>query len=83
MRNGDRDLFVGDQVFELQFGGFVENLRTALVAVVLADGLELLDDDRAQLLFRSKNRLVLSDVVADLGQFLEQLVNGELGEIWR
>jgi len=46
MRDGDCDLLVCDEVFELQFGGFVENLRAALVAEFLADSLKLLHDYR-------------------------------------
>ncbi len=78
--DGDGDLLVGDEVFELELGGLVDDLGAALVAVILADGLELLDDDRAQLLLGGEDGLVLGDVVADFGQLVEQLVDGELGE---
>ena len=50
MRDGDRDLLVGDEIFELQFGCFIENLRAALVAVLLANFFELADDDAAKFL---------------------------------
>ncbi len=60
----DRDLLVGDQVFKLQLGGFVDNLRAARVAVLVADLFEFLHDDRAQLGFAGQDRLVLGDLFA-------------------
>ena len=36
MRNSDGYLFIGDQVFQLQFGGLVEDLGAARVAEFLA-----------------------------------------------
>ena len=80
MRNGDGDLFVGDEVFELELGGLVDDLGAALVAVILADGFEFLDDDGAELFLRGEDRFVLGDVVADFAQLVLQLVDGELGE---
>ena len=62
--DGDRDLLVGDQVFEMDFGGFVFDDGAALVAVELLDLFELLDDDAAQFLLRAKNGFELGDVVA-------------------
>ncbi len=78
MADGDRNLLVGDQVFQLQFGRFVDDLRAARVAVLVANLFELLDDDRAQLGFRGQDRLVLIDALADLLQLVQQLVDGEL-----
>jgi hypothetical protein len=46
----DGNLLVGDQVFKLQLGALVDDLRAARVAVLVANLFELLDDDRAQLL---------------------------------
>ena len=47
----DRDLLVGDQVFEHDFGGFVFDLGAALVTVLFLDFLEFFDDHAPQLLF--------------------------------
>ncbi len=49
MRHGDRDLLVGDQVFQLQLRGFVQDAGATGIAVLVADLFELLDDDGAQL----------------------------------
>jgi hypothetical protein len=49
MAHGDGDLLVGDQVFKLQLGALVDDLRAARVAVLVANLFELLDDDGAQL----------------------------------
>ena len=64
--DGDGDLLVGDEVFEGELGGLVDDLGAACVAVLVADVFELLDDDPAELLFGGEDRLVLGDVVADL-----------------
>ena len=68
MGDSDGDLFVGDEVFELQLGGLVDDLGAALVAVFVADGFELLDDDVAELLLGGEDGFVLGDVVADFAR---------------
>ena len=80
MRNSYGDLFVSDQVFELQLGSLIENLRTACITMVLANLFKLLDDDLPQLLFGAENRFVLVDVRADGTQFIEQFIDRKLGE---
>ena len=78
--DGDGDLLVGDQVFKLQLGALVDDLRAALVAVLVANFFEFLDDDRAQLLVAGQDRFVLGDPLAHLLQFVQNLVDGELGQ---
>ncbi len=78
--DGDGDLLVGDEVFELKLGGLVDDLGAALVAVLVANLFEFLDDDVAQLLVAGEDRLVLGDLVADLAELLEDFVDGELRE---
>ena len=78
--DGDGDLLVGDEVFELELGGLVDDLGAAGVAVLVANLGELLDDDFAELRGRGEDGLELGDVVADFGEFFEELVDGELGE---
>ena len=80
VRDGDGDLLVGDEVFELEVGGFVEDLGAAGVAVLVLDVFELLGDDGAELGRRRQDGFELGDVFADLGEFAEELVDGELGE---
>ena len=66
MADRHRNLLVGDQVFQLQLGALVDDLRAARVAVLVANLFELLDDDRAQLVFAGQDRFVLGDLLADL-----------------
>ena len=63
--DGDGDLLVGDEVFEGELGGLVEDLGAALVAVLVADVFELLDDDAAELLLGGEDGFEFGDVVAD------------------
>jgi hypothetical protein len=78
--DGDGDLLVGDEVFEGELGGLVEDGGAAGVAVLVADVFELLDDDAAELFLAGEDGLVLGDVVADGAELVEELVDGELGE---
>src|ERR1039458_4226758 len=55
MADGNRNLLVGDQVFEHDLGGFVFDHRAPRVAVELLHFFQLLDDNRAQLLLRAEN----------------------------
>ncbi len=78
--DGDGDLLVGDEVFELKLGGLVNDDGAAGVAVLVANLGELFDDDFAELGRGGEDGLELGDVVADFGEFFEELVDGELGE---
>ena len=78
--DGDGDLLVGDEVFEGEFGCFVDDLSAARVAVAGADVFELFDDDFAEFFLGGEDGLVLGDVVADFGELFESFVYGELGE---
>ena len=78
MAHGDRDLLVGDQVFKLQLGALVDDLRAARVAVLVANLFQFLDDDRAQLFLAGQDRFVLGDLFAHLLQFVQHLVDGKL-----
>ena len=53
----DRHLLVGDQVFEMDFGGFVFDDGAAFVAVELFDFFQLFDDHAAQLLLRTQESI--------------------------
>ena len=71
----DGNLLVGDEVFEVDLGGFVLNDGAAVVAVVLLDLFELFDDDVAQLLLGCQDGFVLGDALAHVGQLFEDLVD--------
>ncbi len=78
--DGDGDLLVGDEVFELEFGGLVDDLGAAGVAVLGANFGEFFDDEFAELCGGGEDGLELGDVFADLGEFFEELIDRELGE---
>ena len=79
--DGDGDLLVGDEVFELQLGGLVDDLGAARVAVLVADFFEFLDDDGAQLLVAGENRFVLGDLRRGFRfSSFEDFVDRKLGE---
>src|ERR1700722_20309742 len=80
MGNSDSDLFVRNQVFQLQFGCLVQNLGAALVSELFPRCLQLLDDHRAQFRFRGQNGCVLCNALAYVDQFLDDFVGGKLGE---
>ena len=68
--DGDGDLLVGDEVFEAELGGFVEDEGAAGVAVLFLDEGELVCDDGLELGGGVEDGFVLGDVFADLGEFL-------------
>ena len=76
----DGDLLVGDQVFELQLGDLIDDLRAARVAVLVANLFEFLDDDRAQL--RSLARMDSYSAIFSriCGELVEDFIDGELGQ---
>ena len=78
MADGDGHVHVGDQVFDLDLLDGVDDLRAPVVAVIFLDFAQLADDHLLQLLFAGQNFLQLGDQRADLGQFLQDFVDGEL-----
>ncbi len=78
--NSDGNLFVGDEIFEDDFGGFVFDARATDVAVELSNFFEFLDDDAAQFFLGGENGFVLRDFFANVGQFLRDFVDRELGQ---
>jgi len=78
--DSDGHLLVGDQIFKLQFGGLVDDLGAARVAVAVADIFELLDDDATKFLLTGEDGFVLGDLLTDFDEFLENFVDGKLGE---
>ena len=80
MADRDRDLLVGDQVFKLQLGALVDDFGATLVAVLVANLFEFLDDDAAQLGVAGQDRFVLGNLFANLAELFQNLVDRELGE---
>src|SRR5437660_9937 len=77
MADRDRDLFVGDEVFEVNFGGFVFDDGLALVAVLLFDLFEFLDDHAAQFLFGREDGLVLGNALAEFFQIVGDFIDAK------
>src|SRR5580704_5223026 len=76
----DRDLLVGDQIFEHDLGGFVLNAGAALVAVQFLYFLKLFDDDFAKFALGSEDGFVVFDAPADFLQLVGNFVDGKFGE---
>ena len=74
VRDRDRHLLVGHQIFQRDLHAFVGDGGTTLVPVLLLHLFELFEDHIAQLLLRRKDALVFSDALADFSEFLEYLV---------
>ncbi len=45
LRGGNHHVFVGNQVFHAEVGAVFDNFGAAVVTVLLANGLQLFDDD--------------------------------------
>lgn len=71
----DRNLFFGDQVFQLDLSGFVLDHGAAGIAVQFLDFLEFLNDHAAQFFLRGQDRFVLDNVLAHLVQLFRDLIN--------
>ena len=63
-----------DQVFEADLARVLDDLRAALVAVILLDLLQFLDDQVAEHFFRAEDFQVLGDPALDVGQLVEDLL---------
>ena len=64
----------GNQIFDADVAGVLDDLGAALVAVFLADFFEFLDDDAAQNFLGAQDFQVFGDAPLDLGQFVEDLL---------
>ena len=80
LRDGDRDLFVGDEVFDVEFRIGVDNDRTPRVAVRSPYLDKLIDDDLPEHTLILKNVLKLGDVLDDLCVLVEDLLTLESGQ---
>src|SRR5450432_819712 len=80
VRHGDRHGLVGNQVFQRDLSGFVRDFGAALIAILLADFFQLLDDHVAQLLVGSQDRFVFGNLFANLAQLFHDFVGGKTRE---
>src|ERR1019366_5788965 len=69
--DGDGDVFHGDEVFDLDLAGVLDDFGAALVAETLLDVLELLDDERAQYGIGAEEFEVFGDAALDIDQLVE------------
>ena len=79
-RDRDRDVLPLHQIFETDLAGVLDDLGAALVAEVLLDFLQFLDDHAAQLRLRAQDFQVLGDHALNLGEFVEDLLLLHAGE---
>ena len=80
VRDGDGDVFHCDQVFETDLAGVFDDLGAALVAEILLDFLELLDDEVAEDFFGAEDFEVFGDAALDIGQLVGDLLLLHAGE---
>ncbi len=77
----DRHVFLGDQILDVQLARLAfDDLRAPLVAVALADVLQLVDDDLHQQALARENRAQPLDRLQQLGELVENLLPLEAGE---
>src|SRR6185503_9420868 len=66
VRDCDRHVFIGDEIFDRELNTFVDNLRPALVTEIFPDFLELFRDDASQGALVAENLFELGDVLDHL-----------------
>ena len=80
IRDSHRNLFICNEILELQLSSLINNLGAPSVPIFIPNLRQLLDNHLAQLGRRRQNRLVLRNIVANFSQLLEKLVNRELSK---
>src|SRR5580765_382147 len=76
----DQHLGVGDQVFQLDLVDFVDDLSAAVVAKRFLDVTQFGNDHRLELFLAGQNFFQLSDALPNRFQFLQNFVDGKLGQ---
>src|SRR5579871_6229450 len=76
----DRHIFHRHQVFQPDLARVFHDLRAALVAVILLDLFQFLDDQVAQNFLRSQNFQVFINAPLDFGQFFQNLLALHAGQ---
>ena len=80
LRDGDRHVLVGDQVLDAELAALLDDDRAALVRVLLADGLQLVEHDAHQQLFAREDRTQPLDGLQQLGELVDDLLPLEAGQ---
>ena len=75
-----RHVLVLDQVLDVDLAGLFDDLGAPLIAELLLDFAEFLDDDRAQDSLRAEDPEVLGDAPLDVGQLVQDLLALHAGE---
>ncbi len=78
--DGNRHVLVGDQVFDPELTALVDDLGAAVVAELVADGLQLVDDELDQQLLARQNRAQPLDRLHQLDQLVEDLLALQAGQ---
>ena len=72
--DGDRHVLFGDQILDAELALFGEDLGPALVAVLLLDGAQLVDDDLHHQLVAAEDGAQALDQLQQLGELVENLL---------
>ena len=80
VRHRDRHVLHLHQIFQPDLAGVFDDLRAALVAEILLDFLQFLDDQVAHNFFGAQNLQVLGDAPLNFGQLVEDLLLLHAGE---
>ena len=76
----DRHVLVGDQIFDAQLARLVDDLRAPIVAVLLADLLQLVDDHLHQQAIAVEDGAQAFDGFQQLGELVEDFLALQAGE---
>src|ERR1043165_8907870 len=78
--DGDRHVFLGDQVFDTELAFLSENFRPARIAVLLLNLPQLVDDDLHHEAIAREDREQPFDQLQQLGELVENLLPLEAGQ---
>src|SRR5262249_11283710 len=70
---GDRNVLDSDQILQADLARILDNLGAAVIAVILLNFLELLDDQVAKDLVRAQDFQVLGNAALNFGQLVQDL----------
>ena len=74
VRRGDDDVLVGDEVFDAEVAGLLDEVGAALVAVLRPDRAQLVEDDGHHQLVARQNGAQLLDELHQLGELVDDLL---------
>ena len=80
MRNRNGNIFHRYQIFQLDVARIIHNLGFSVVAEILLDLFQLVDDEVFQDFFRTQNFQVSLDALLDVSQFKKDLLPLHAGQ---